>query len=125
MPFRKVDCSESVEEALARLDLESKQNKLKREQAKLEKAAKKQQEQQQLSENTYEDPMATDKDKERGVDFPSNEKARQLYPERGGEKHQSSWFSIAFKGEGREGIDRLKCEMNVWKVIQQSEYVLK
>lgn len=129
MPFRKVDCSESVEEALARLDLEAKQNKLAREKAKREKeeAAKKKLEVKKdlTKENAYEDPMSTDGDAERDVNFPLNEKARSLYPERGGNKHKPGWFAVAFKGEGREGLDKLKCEMNVWEVIKKSKLNIK
>ncbi|ODM89657.1 Mitochondrial inner membrane protease ATP23 [Orchesella cincta] len=126
MPFWKADCSESVEEALARLDLESKRNKAEK-LAKLEaeKAAKAQINMtgtgNSKEEACYGDPLSLESDKERELSL--NEKARKLYPERGGDPYKPSWFNVLIKGEGREGLDKMKCEMKVWKVVQQSYLV--
>lgn len=125
LPFQKVDCTESVEEALARLDLESKQKKLAKLAQTEEQAKSKTTTTKHLiksnKDSTYDDPMSTETDKEREINFPLNDKARKLYPERGGDMYKSGWFDIMFKGEGREGIDKIKCERNVWKVIQKSK----
>lgn len=125
MFFRKVDCSESVEDALARLDRESKQKKLekqlKEEKEKIEKAKKTTE--RDRDRKVYDDPMSQEQDNQRDFSYPMNDKARHLYPERGGEAHKSGWLSVVFKGEGREGLDKLKCEMNVWKVIQKSKFL--
>ena len=44
-----------------------------------------------------------------------------LYPERRGDKYKPSWAKVAFLGEGRENIDKIKCERNVWKCAQKSK----
>ena len=54
-----------------------------------------------------------------------SEKARKLYPERGGEKYKSTWWDIIWKGEGRESIDKIKCERNVYKALQSSKFKMK
>lgn len=46
-----------------------------------------------------------------------------LYPERRGAKHKSTWWEVAFKGEGREAIDKIKCERRVYACIQKSPLV--
>jgi hypothetical protein len=124
---RRVDCSESVEEALARLDLESKQKKL----LALEKAK---------GVNVVPTSSSTPtgaaghQGQLRGGELDGNKlvealrsednsKSRKLYPERGGDKYKPSWFKILFRGEGREGLDKLKCERNVWTVIRKSEFL--
>jgi len=52
-----------------------------------------------------------------------DDKARKLYPERGGEKYKSSWFDTLVWGEGREGIDKIKCERNVYNCVKNSPLV--
>lgn len=126
MPLYKVDCSESVEEALARLDLESKQNKLAKlaaaEKAKAEKLQKTTKSPVTSStEAVSEDPMSPEMEKMMEVQYPGNEKARALYPERGGEKFKASWFDVLVKGEGREGLDKMKCEQKVWDIVNESK----
>jgi inner membrane protease ATP23 len=49
-----------------------------------------------------------------------DDKSRKLYPERGGEPVKSSWWSALSSGAGREGSDKMKCEYNVYKVLQTS-----
>ncbi|KAG8227303.1 hypothetical protein J437_LFUL004852 [Ladona fulva] len=46
-----------------------------------------------------------------------------LYPERRGEKYKPSWLSIFFRGEGREGIDKMKCERRIYSCVQNSPIV--
>ncbi|CAL4064843.1 unnamed protein product [Meganyctiphanes norvegica] len=46
-----------------------------------------------------------------------------LYPERRGDKYKPSLSSIAWKGEGREHIDKIKCERNVWNCVQKSPII--
>ena len=50
-------------------------------------------------------------------------KCRKLYPERGGDPYKPSWMSVIFKGEGREGIDKIKCERKVWSLVKKSHLV--
>jgi len=50
-----------------------------------------------------------------------NDKCRKLYPERGGDKYTSTWFATLFKGEGRETIDKIRCERNVYKCALQGK----
>jgi hypothetical protein len=128
---RRVDCSESVEEALARLDLESKQKKL----LALEKAKGVNVVPTSSSSTTTPTGEAHHHQGQlRGGELDGNKlvealrsednsKSRKLYPERGGDKYKPSWFKILFRGEGREGLDKLKCERNVWTVIRKSEFL--
>lgn len=46
-----------------------------------------------------------------------------LYPERKGESYKPSWSKVLFKGEGRENIDKMKCERNVWWCVKNSPLV--
>lgn len=46
-----------------------------------------------------------------------------LYPERRGEKYKPSWLSIFFRGEGRENIDKIKCERRIFSCVQNSPIV--
>lgn len=50
-------------------------------------------------------------------------KCRSLYPERGGDPYKPSWWNIMFGGEGREGLDKIKCERNVWQIAKKSHLV--
>jgi len=107
--FRRVDCSLSVEEALKKAEDENK------------------------GRNGGDDDGATKAgttatEGGMGVGFveavrrEEDWKSRKLYPERGGEKYKASWMKVLFGGEGREGLDKLKCERNVYKVIKQSKW---
>jgi len=112
-----VDCSESVEEALARLDMESKAKK----QAKLNATKKVEDAPFSSSSNAETQPQRNslvDALKEEDMN-----KCRKLYPERGGDPYKPSWFKIMWMGEGREGIDKIKCERNVWEVVKKSHLV--
>nr|CAG4638710.1 EOG090X0CKN [Cyclestheria hislopi] len=46
-----------------------------------------------------------------------------LYPERRGERPRPKWWQIAFFGDGRQTIDRTKCERNVYYCLQNSPMV--
>lgn len=46
-----------------------------------------------------------------------------LYPERKGEKYKPSWKKILFGVEGRENIDKVKCERNVFACVKNSPMV--
>ncbi|XP_059607806.1 mitochondrial inner membrane protease ATP23 homolog [Phlebotomus argentipes] len=46
-----------------------------------------------------------------------------LYPERRGEKYKTSWGKVLFGVEGRENMDKLKCERNVFKCVKNSPLV--
>lgn len=46
-----------------------------------------------------------------------------LYPERKGEKYKPSWSKVLFGLEGRENIDKLKCERNVYSCVKNSPMV--
>lgn len=50
-------------------------------------------------------------------------KGYDLYPERRGEDFKASWKKILLGAEGKEGIDKFKCEQNVWKCLQESPLV--
>lgn len=43
-----------------------------------------------------------------------------LYPERRGQKYQPSWMSIFFRGEGRENVDKIKCERRAYSCVKNS-----
>lgn len=60
-----------------------------------------------------------------GADPPQTEEkwGYDLYPERRGQKYQPSLAKIALLGEGRENIDKIKCERNVWNCAQKSPIV--
>ncbi|CAG7819894.1 unnamed protein product [Allacma fusca] len=62
----------------------------------------------------------TEKLKEQFHDALQADKARKLYPERGGDPVKASWLSTFAGTGGREGIDKLQCERNVYKVLQTS-----
>lgn len=46
-----------------------------------------------------------------------------LYPERKGDKYKPSWTKVIFGIEGRENIDKIKCERNVFSCVQNSPMV--
>ncbi|PNF29717.1 Mitochondrial inner membrane protease ATP23-like protein [Cryptotermes secundus] len=46
-----------------------------------------------------------------------------LYPERRGEKYKPSWTKMIFHGEGRENLDKLRCEENVYNCVKNSPLV--
>ncbi|XP_071453384.1 mitochondrial inner membrane protease ATP23 homolog [Hetaerina americana] len=46
-----------------------------------------------------------------------------LYPERRGQKYQPSWLRVMFLGEGRENIDKIKCERRAYSCVQNSPIV--
>jgi inner membrane protease ATP23 len=43
-----------------------------------------------------------------------------LYPERRGEKYKPSWTKVIFRGEGKENLDKLRCEENVYNCVKNS-----
>lgn len=43
-----------------------------------------------------------------------------MYPERRGAKKSRSWFRTMLGFEGRESIDNIRCEDNVYKCIKDS-----
>lgn len=43
-----------------------------------------------------------------------------LYPERRGEAPRPKWWQIAFFGDGRTNIDKVRCERNVYHCFQNS-----
>jgi inner membrane protease ATP23 len=43
-----------------------------------------------------------------------------LYPERRGEKYKPSWAKTIFRGEGKENVDKLRCEENVYNCAKNS-----
>lgn len=43
-----------------------------------------------------------------------------MYPERRGAKHKRSWFKMLFGLDGRESIDKTRCENNVYSCIKNS-----
>lgn len=46
-----------------------------------------------------------------------------LYPERRGEKYKPSWRNVLFGGEGKEDIEKMKCERNVYSCVKNSPMV--
>ncbi|XP_011882765.1 PREDICTED: mitochondrial inner membrane protease ATP23 homolog [Vollenhovia emeryi] len=46
-----------------------------------------------------------------------------MYPERRGEKFKPSWFKRFIGAEGREAIDKNRCEDNVYKCVNRSPIV--
>jgi mitochondrial inner membrane protease ATP23 len=46
-----------------------------------------------------------------------------LYPERRGESYKAKWSNILMGKEGKEAIDRYKCEENVFRCIKKSPLV--
>lgn len=46
-----------------------------------------------------------------------------LYPERRGDKYKPSWRNVLFGGEGKEDLDKIKCERNVFKCVKNSPMV--
>lgn len=57
----------------------------------------------------------------------SNEKQQEwgydLYPERRGEKFKPKWTRVLFGMEGKENIDKFKCEQNVVSCVKNSPIV--
>lgn len=47
-----------------------------------------------------------------------------LYPERRGQKAKSTWWDVAFRGEGRENVDKIKCERRVYSCTQKSKKLI-
>jgi len=47
-----------------------------------------------------------------------------MYPERRGKKFQHSWFKILLGAQGRESIDKNRCEHSVYKCIKESKISL-
>lgn len=47
-----------------------------------------------------------------------------MYPERRGGKYKRSWLKMLFGFQGREAIDKNKCEHNVYKCIKNSKISL-
>lgn len=47
-----------------------------------------------------------------------------LYPERKGTKYKPSWTKTLMGIEGKEEIDKMKCERNVYSCITNSELLL-
>ncbi|KAH7947663.1 hypothetical protein HPB52_014977 [Rhipicephalus sanguineus] len=47
----------------------------------------------------------------------------ESYPERRGGKKSENWLRIALLGEGREGIDNIRCEKNVVECVKESPLV--
>lgn len=58
---------------------------------------------------------------------PANKKSEawgyDLYPERRG-TFKSSLTNIVIGKEGKENIDKLKCEKNVYECVKSSKYIL-
>ncbi|KYN31370.1 Mitochondrial inner membrane protease ATP23 like protein [Trachymyrmex septentrionalis] len=46
-----------------------------------------------------------------------------MYPERRGRKFQHSWFKYLLGAEGRESLDKNRCENNVYKCIKESPII--
>lgn len=46
-----------------------------------------------------------------------------LYPERRGEKVKRSWLRTVVGLEGREQMQKIRCEKNVYETIRNSTYV--
>jgi len=44
-----------------------------------------------------------------------------MYPERRGAKLERSWFKTLIGAQGRESIDKNRCEDNVYRCIQNSK----
>jgi len=47
-----------------------------------------------------------------------------MYPERRGAKLKRSWFKMLIGAQGRESIDKNKCEDNVYRCIKNSKTFL-
>ncbi|CAD6999118.1 mitochondrial inner membrane protease ATP23 homolog [Ceratitis capitata] len=54
---------------------------------------------------------------------PSKEWGYDLYPERRGETYKPKWSKILLGMEGRENIDKVKCERNVYWCVKNSPLV--
>lgn len=80
-----------------------------------------------MSESTENSKTDTqDKKTESGnASVPVNDEkwGYDLYPERRGGKYKPSLRNVIFGGEGREDIDKIKCERNVYKCIKNSPLV--
>lgn len=46
-----------------------------------------------------------------------------MYPERRGDKFERSWGEILMGRQGKEPIERFRCEQNVYKCVQSSPLV--
>lgn len=44
-----------------------------------------------------------------------------MYPERRGAKFKRSWFKLLIGAQGRESVDKNRCEDNVYKCIKNSK----
>nr|CAD7399504.1 unnamed protein product [Timema poppensis] len=78
--------------------------------------------QEKYAENS-EDGTLPKVETEKNVKDESVKWGYDLYPERRGENYKPSWSKKIFFGEGRENIDKLKCERNVYACIQKSPLV--
>lgn len=47
-----------------------------------------------------------------------------MYPERRGAKIERSWFKMLIGSQGRESIDKNKCEDNVYRCVKNSKTCL-
>lgn len=46
-----------------------------------------------------------------------------LYPERRGGRHSVDWFRAFFMLEGRDNMQKIRCEKNVYNCVRTSTYV--
>ncbi|GFU13204.1 mitochondrial inner membrane protease ATP23, partial [Nephila pilipes] len=63
-------------------------------------------ENEQFNAETLEDPA--------GINF---------FPERRGDKISRGWFRVLFFGEGRDNLQKLKCERQVHNVVSESPLI--
>lgn len=63
------------------------------------------------------------RDNKKNVPEAGSEWGYDLYPERRGNKPSLGVTDVLFKGKGRESIDKMKCERNVYKCIKESPLV--
>jgi len=76
-------------------------------------------------------PEKNDASNKQPENLPSNENLNNedkkwgydLYPERKGEKYKPGWTKIIFGFEGRENVDKMKCERNVYSCVKKSPMV--
>jgi inner membrane protease ATP23 len=71
-----------------------------------------------LNANSESPPVKSKNEKDE-ISDPANW-GYDLYPERRGEKYKPSWTKVIFRGEGRENIDKLRCEKNVYNCVKNS-----
>ncbi|XP_011175918.1 mitochondrial inner membrane protease ATP23 homolog [Solenopsis invicta] len=76
---------------------------------------------------TVKNEKADEKKKEsvapEGATLKDNLWESDMYPERRGANNKHSWFKTLIGAQGREAIDRNKCEDNVYKCIKKSPIV--